>query len=387
MALATGGARPLLILTLSSSLLLACGGAAAPAGAEAPRGDAPAQPSGKADDDGIVHFALGDFHTCAVRGPKRDVWCWGRNRAGELGDGGASGDRVEPIRVEGLEGAEEVAAGADFSCARMRDRTVRCWGSGRIFDEAQSATRLVPTQLRGGTDAVELRAGGYTLCARLASGGARCWGNEDAIKHAPSTGVAQIAVAATHACARMKDGTARCWGEGPWSGARGLSFAEPKLKGVLEVSTGDSFACAVVSGGAEPVQCWGRNDQGELGVNPDEDNHTKPVAVRNLPGTPRRLSSAESHTCASMNDGTLVCWGANTEGELGRPERSTQELPAPAQGIAGVLDFAIGADHACATTGDGVLRCWGGNRSGQLGDGSKERRLAPVAVAWGDTRR
>ena len=244
-----------------------------------------------------MHFALGDFHTCAVRGRERAVWCWGRNRDGELGDGGAGGDRSKPMPVEGLVGAEEVAAGADFSCARMRDGTVRCWGSERILNESRSESRLVPTQMPGVTDAVELRGGGYVLCARLASGGVRCWGNEDTRKRAPSSGVAQVAVAATHACARMTDGTARCWGEGPWSStARGLSYADPKLSGVRDVSTGDSFACAIV-GGKAPVLCWGRNDQGELGVNPDEDNHTAPVAVRNIASAPLRLSSAESHTC------------------------------------------------------------------------------------------
>jgi len=361
-----------------------CGGGAGAGAPESPKGtpssSTSAQQGGGGGKGEIVQFALGDFHSCAVVGGERAVWCWGRDRAGELGDGGSGGDRHAPVKVAGMDGVEEVAAGADFSCARLRDKSVRCWGSGRIVSEAQQATPILPTTIAALAGAVELRAGGYVLCARLTSGEVRCVGNEDAKKNTPTGSAVELAVAATHACARMADATVRCWGEGPWTGARGVSFADPKLAGVRGVSTGDSFACALLSG--NQVQCWGRNDQGELGTSPDEDNHQKALAVRGMTAAPVRLSSAESHTCALMPDASLVCWGANTEGELARGTRTTQELAGAAQGLGSVVDFAIGTDHGCAKTRDGSLYCWGGNRSGQLGDGSTERRLSPAKVQF-----
>jgi alpha-tubulin suppressor-like RCC1 family protein len=144
------------------------------------------------------------------------------------------------------------------------------------------------------------------------------------------------------------------------------------------LSTGDSFACAATPSG---VTCWGRNDQGELGVNPDEDNHVAPVAVRALPAGVARLSSAESATCALLVDATLRCWGDNSDGELGRGAETTQELAGPVSGVGTVADVAVGADHVCALGRDGAVYCWGANRDGQIGDGTTEQRLVATRVA------
>ncbi|MDQ3036618.1 MAG: RCC1 domain-containing protein, partial [Myxococcota bacterium] len=45
---------------------------------------------------GLRELATGSFHSC-VR-TERDVWCWGANGRGELGDGTAA-DRATPVRA------------------------------------------------------------------------------------------------------------------------------------------------------------------------------------------------------------------------------------------------------------------------------------------------
>ena len=303
--------------------------------------------------------------------------CWGRDSEGQLGDGdGSDAEQLHPKPVVGLTGVAELAAGATFTCARMIDRTVKCWGSGKILGDGRELKKIAPTTVPGISDVATIAAGGYVVCARLGSGAARCWGLDGIQKDAPDSGVEEIVAGGAHACARMKDGTPRCWGEGPWGNG---PFSQPKMPPIQSIGTGDSFVCVTLKDGT--AQCWGRNDQGEFGANPDEDNHSVPVEVRGLADA-TTLHAAESHSCALRRDASLHCWGSNTEGELGRGTRSTAELSAPLAALTHVVQVSLGSDYGCAKTGDGLLHCWGNNRNGQLGDGTKERRLTPTNVGW-----
>lgn len=58
-----------------------------------------------------------------------EVWCWGTNAEGQLGDG-TTETRSEPGKVVGLPGpAVQIAAGSNHACARMADGAIFCWGS------------------------------------------------------------------------------------------------------------------------------------------------------------------------------------------------------------------------------------------------------------------
>jgi alpha-tubulin suppressor-like RCC1 family protein len=356
-------------------------GAGRPADGTGPSASGASTSTTEAPNDGpsdVAQLSCGDFHSCA-RMIDGTVRCWGRDRDGELGDKGVAGDQSKPMAVAGVSGVEEVALGSSFTCARLKDHTVKCWGSGKIAGDGKDLSKSAPIQVAGITGAVELKAGGYIGCVRTEAGAVKCWGDDSVKKGAPPAGAVEIVAAGVHACARMSDATVKCWGDGPWSGSAHPSFAQPAIVGATGISTGDAFACAVVAGGA--VSCWGRNDQGELGANPDEDNHVQPLAVRSMGGV-QKLYSAESHTCALAPDGKAQCWGANEEGELGRPAgRTTQELPGPVSGLGTVAEIAPGADHVCARTKSGIVYCWGNNKSGQVGDGTTERKAAPTRVA------
>jgi alpha-tubulin suppressor-like RCC1 family protein len=177
----------------------------------------------------------------------------------------------------------------------------------------------------------------------------------------------------------VSGGAVHCWGEGGWAPDAKSTFANPGISGATAISSGDSFACALSVDGI--VSCFGRNEQGELGANPDEDNHVKPLAVRDVNGA-TAIGSAESHSCAILKGGSVSCWGSNTEGELGRGTTTTQELAATVGGIANVVSVVPGADHVCARTADASVYCWGNNRYGQIGDGSKDPRLTPAKISF-----
>ena len=47
------------------------------------------------------------------------MWTWGDNDFGQLGDG-TKADRLKPVHVPGVTGAEEVAGGRDYSVALVK---------------------------------------------------------------------------------------------------------------------------------------------------------------------------------------------------------------------------------------------------------------------------
>lgn len=144
------------------------------------RGRAPAAPR-EALLGGIAVTALaaGDDHTCALL-PDRTVRCWGRNDAGQLGDG-TTNDALAPVTVAGLAEVDGIAAGARHTCARLLNGTVACWGANDRHQLANGTSEpgLRPGVVVGVLGVQELAAGGDATCARLGDGYVRCWGRND----------------------------------------------------------------------------------------------------------------------------------------------------------------------------------------------------------------
>jgi alpha-tubulin suppressor-like RCC1 family protein len=92
-----------------------------------------------------------------------------------------------------------------------------------------------------------------------------------------------------------------------------------------------------------------------------------------------RIWMGASHACSLQKTGDLECWGRNDAGQLGDRTTITRALPAPVlnAGAGKVEDLAIGTAHTCALSGGGV-RCWGEGARGQLGTGLTSALSAPT---------
>jgi alpha-tubulin suppressor-like RCC1 family protein len=364
--------------------IVACGGG----GGSAP----PSSPSGQAESPGNESSGgtaantgpagtpkdvdCGDFTTCALANDGL-VHCWGRDKAGELGDGAGRGERLKRAVVPGIGKVLRIALASQFGCAILEDKKVKCWGTGRIANDGKSLADVKPTQVAGVDDAEELVASGAIACARTATG-VTCWGaDEKTIGTPPKGAFKQLAAGFTHACALDQAGAVTCWGQGDW-GAKGV-YAKPAVTGAMQVVTGDRHGCVVTKD--KGVQCWGMNDVGQLGIKSDVEPHKKLVTV---PGITKvvKLAAGEASTCALLGDGSVRCWGSNGEGELGLGTRSPDERPSRVAALSDVEQLCLATAHGCALTKQNKLLCWGSNAFGQLGDGTKERRPSPTAVAW-----
>ncbi|HEX4490795.1 MAG TPA: hypothetical protein VH914_06280 [Acidimicrobiia bacterium] len=348
-------------------------------------------------DTPVSSVSAGLGHTCAVTGAG-GVQCWGFNDFGQLGDN-TTVDRSVPADVSGLtSGVAQVSAGAYDTCAVTTAGAVKCWGfnDDHELGDGSTASSAVPVDVVGASSGVRsVATGGVFSCALTTSGAVECWGDNvgstaTAIP-ALGTGVQALAAGDTSMCALTSAGAVMCWGfndygqlgdgttTDDWTPATVSGLAS----GVVMIGAGSDHVCVVTA--ADAVQCWGRNNNGQLGDGTETERHT-PVTIDEVDATDIAwIGGGNGETCVLTHGGGVECWGADLGLQLGgaSTDRSTQPMPVVGLG-AGVASLAIGGDHACALTSDDALQCWGFNEYGQLGDGgSWTEPLAKDVVGLG----
>ena len=352
-------------------------------GAEVPVGEL------RAED---VHCGVG--HCCAILNDKT-VRCWGRNWAGQLGDG-TTQDRNRPVivRLPRQKAVPVQLTGYGNECVRMSDGTAWCWGEdvGGELNNGATESRSTPVQVVGLRDARQIAAGWLLTCATLGDGTARCWGYIPGSNVAngtttPADGlrdVIEISIGMAHGCARLGDGTAKCWG-GNVAGELGVGFksygrAMPpwpvvNLKGAVHLAVGGRQSCVVLED--QTVSCWGWNEQCQLGDGTRVHRY-QPTPVRGLQNVVQ-LALDYSSSCARTQEGVVFCWGLVHVPHATKPVHSCYPRPVP--GLSSVAQITAGA-VICARKTDGGVLCWGQNDRGELGDGTNELRSHPVLVQW-----
>jgi alpha-tubulin suppressor-like RCC1 family protein len=134
-----------------------------------------------------------------------------------------------------------------------------------------------------------------------------------------------------HNCVILADGRLQCWGGNSFGALgdgttldRSIAVTVPGLDGVVDVALGDAHSCALDDVGT--VLCWGDNTSGQLGTGSPMEMSLSPVRVAALSDV-RDIAAGWNHTCAVLNDGTLRCWGDNTNGQLGNDSVSSSTVP------------------------------------------------------------
>lgn len=279
---------------------------------------------------GVTDIAAGDWHTCAVT-IAGAAFCWGANGSGQLGDGTTT-RRLRPVPVNRLEdGVAAIEAGAgvevpdedwywgEHTCAVMEAGGVLCWGrndAGQLGD-GTTTDRPEPVPVGGLTGVSRVGLGTGHTCAVTNAGAAFCWGSNEAgqIGNGAETysepdpvavsgltsGVTAIEGGAAHSCA-VVGGAAKCWGtnglgqlgNGTRTPSRTPVSVSGLTSGVTSVSAGSSHSCAIVAGAAK---CWGDNYDGQLGDGTRQTRLT-PTPVRYLASGVVALSSNNWYGCA-----------------------------------------------------------------------------------------
>jgi alpha-tubulin suppressor-like RCC1 family protein len=144
-------------------------------------------------------IAIGGYHTCSLLNDG-SVKCWGRNVAGELGQGDTDNrgdgpnemsDNLLAIDLGTGKTASAIRAGAIYTCALLNDSSIKCWGSnftgqlglGNIDDRgdgpSEMGNNLPEVDLGTGETASAIAAGAGHPCVILNDGSIKCWGSNN----------------------------------------------------------------------------------------------------------------------------------------------------------------------------------------------------------------
>lgn len=365
---------------------------------DAPPADAPdVLPTDAGRVPPFVEICAGLAHTCGLTRAGA-VWCWGDDRYGALGRG------TEPTVVTPLPDPQPVAGlsdvvsitcgqadstGGNFTCALIRDGTVRCWGQNfrQALGVATPAMSGAPLTVPGVSNVVQIAAGGSFACALRSSADVLCWGAAYIGQIGSGTilgnmlgpsmtllgdRVREVRAGRQHACARgLTSGLMYCWGNNGNSSFSGLlngrefPFPVPVEFPTAAPESYTSFAigavtnCGVLPSGG--VQCWGGNSAGMAGL-PSGLAMAQPTTVAGV-APARMVSPGPSSSCAVLTDGRVQCWGTSPLGD----GMSTGARVGPVLSLTNIATVVAGAAHRCALDADGYAWCWGANATGQCG--------------------
>ena len=365
--------------------------------------------------------AVGDGHACLLAG-SGELWCWGDDDAGQLGDGGRE-PRAMPVKV--ATDIESVAAGQGFTCVLEKGGRARCWGALRPLDRSPTQAeierackageggveckllaaakalgkrsankKLLDSLIKDAeakedserttaralsppiTDAASIAAGGDTVCTLDRAGRATCFmyaaagsstssifGAERLAKPTVVKGtgdLVEVAPGPLKSCGRTKAGRVLCW---DWaSEAKEVAgIADAKA-----VAMSQERACAVVAGG--DARCWSTRSDGPA------------TTVAGLAKLVDVRGGGTQTLCARTESGEVFCWGRlGDDWFAGWGGVLDSETPLKIAGADAATALAVGSGHACAITLDGV-RCWGATKRGALGSGFAAEVTSPVEV-------
>ncbi|MGE5370671.1 MAG: S-layer homology domain-containing protein [Solirubrobacterales bacterium] len=290
------------------------------------------------------------------------VWAWGANTVGQLGDTGTS-DRTTPRAVAALMGgghlnqAISVCAGPNHGLAVNSDGSVYAWG------KADSG------QLGNGTDTLSYLRNPIKV---LGPGGSGFL-----------TDIQSVAAGAEHSLALKYDGTVWAWGANTYGqlgdgSINGSSYpvqvrnpaGTGPLTHVVALAAGDFHSLALLDDGT--VLSWGYNPFGQLGNNDSGTDKLLPVQVLQTGAVPltgvKTIASGYAHGLALKSDGSIWAWGYNFEGALGNGGVTGSQVANPVSGATGTyVAIAAGYGHSLALRDDNTVWAWGSNGSGQLG--------------------
>ena len=317
-------------------------------------------PAQVTDLSGVVSLSLGEYHTLVLR-EDGSVRAFGRDDHGQLGDGpddsSGTNSNIKIVTPSLPDGAKAVAveAGRYYSLALLSDGTVYAWGQNDV--------------------------------------GQLGIGNTDSPKNAPGLiegldNVIALAAGDDHTLALKADGSIWAWGDNP-NGELGTGdnnrYTNPvQLSSITAtaIAAGGNHSVALLSGGT--VWTWGYNNHGQLGDGSTTSRNT-PLELTGLPKV-SKIAAGYEFTLALLEDGSVKSWGDDASFQLGNGTTTgDQTTPVDVLGIPPgrtVRGLSAGIFHALAVLDDGTMLAWGSNVEGQLGDGTNNssEEAKPVSI-------
>jgi alpha-tubulin suppressor-like RCC1 family protein len=282
------------------------------------------------------------------------MWAWGRNNAGQLGDGTVV-TRSSPVQIGALTDWNDVDIGSYHTIAKKTNGTLWAWGNNQ---RGQLGTNNLTYR------SSPVQVGALTTWSTIAAGN-------------------------RHSMATKTDGTLWAWGYN-FQGQLGINLAysyqhrsSPVQVGALttwsKASAGGNRSGAVKTDGT--LWMWGLNNSGNLG-DLTTVNRSSPVQVGIATDWATLHLSLNGETSVGIKTtGTLWSWGSNSTGTLGINNAAITAVSSPVQ-VGALTNWSSASlnAHVIATKTDGTLWSWGQGAFGALGNNQVLNASSPVQV-------
>ena len=344
---------------------------------------------------------------------------WGYNQFGSVGDG-SNTNRTSPVAVNIIGNARLIAVGGSHNLA-VAGNVLYAWGDnddGQLGDGSRtSRNEPVAIALPSGIRADALKAiacGWYHSLALTNDGRVLAWGfNKDGQCGVTPDGprfitaprivaglsnIKQIAGGTLHTLAL--DNSGKVWafgnnfygqlGNGSIENVNATPTIVKNLPAVQAIGAGSGHSVVLLSDGT--ARAWGWNFYGQLGdglsgyqSNGEERRSAVPVVVKNV-ASGAQLSVGYAHNLVLKSDGTLLSWGNNFYGQLGRTTATANDglarvvTDSSGASFDNVKSVSAGSGHNLVVRSDSTIWSWGYNEFGNLGLGHTNNQIAPQKV-------
>jgi alpha-tubulin suppressor-like RCC1 family protein len=295
-----------------------------------------------------------NYHSIALK-TSGQIWGWGQNIYGQLGNGGVISSGVgSPVR--------EFCSATDWCTVKTGERhTLAVKTSG------------------------ELWAWGAGNCGQLGFGGIAA-GNglcSPVREFCSATDWCQVSPERRHSGAVKTTGQIWVWGDNV-CGRLGDGTTTNRCSPVREYcSATDWCQLSITNSGGVAIKttgqlwAWGRGTDGILGDGTTTDTCSPVQEI--CSATDWCQVSSGYHTAAIKTSGELWSWGRGGNGQLG--DGTATNRCSPVREICSATDWcalSVGHFHSIGIKTSGELWAWGNNGCGQLGDGTITNRCSPV---------
>jgi alpha-tubulin suppressor-like RCC1 family protein len=352
-----------------------------------------------------INYFGGDGNDIVLISTDRRLFAWGQNNYGQRGDTDTSSLQRLPLPLPDLgvlagKSIVSVATGSQHSVALCSDGFVAAWGrntNGEVGD-GTTTQRNIPVAVSTGVGSalysktvVAIACGGNRTLALCSDNTLVAWGQnwlgnsgggsssipvavQRTSPSALSTAekIAQISIGLNHCLVRCLDGSLYAWGDNSTGAVGDNSTTNRSFPVAVNITNGVSSlygktprsidtgenSCLVLDSVGN-LHGWGDNSSGQL-TDGTSSTWTVPIAMDKTNGLSdlygRSVVSASmgrAHVLALCSDGSLVSWGSNGFGELGRGVVIGYNLPA----------FVSTASGTSALYGRTVARIFAGTHS------------------------